>query len=74
MEVYRDHMEARGNLLPMDVLTIRARGLRSYGYGGVYLSTVLRTLTQRNYRYSEVFCSFCRSTSTTTQSHAPADY
>jgi hypothetical protein len=60
--LFKDYLKSKANLVPMDVLTIRARGLRAIGIGHVSLSTVLETLKLHNVWYPYVFCSFCRYT------------
>ncbi|MCH2202605.1 MAG: hypothetical protein MK102_11590 [Fuerstiella sp.] len=60
---YVADFSSKVNLLPMDILTIRARGLRKFNIGNVKLSKVLETLRQNGIYYPYVFCSFCRYTS-----------
>lgn len=59
---FKLHLESKANLIPMDILTIRARGFRAIGWGNVKLSTVLETLEREHLTYPYVFCSFCRYT------------
>lgn len=71
---FKSYLDQKANLLPMDVLTIRAKGLRSIGYGNVRLSTVLETLKQNNIFYPYIFCSFCRYTKGINKTHTTVGY
>lgn len=71
---YKDYLAQRENLLPMDVLTIRARGMRKFNIGDVKLSKVLEALRLNDIHYPYVFCSFCRYTKGLNQTHTTVKY
>jgi len=73
-DYFKAHVHSKENLLPMDVLTIRARGLRKFNIGGVTLSQVLAALRQQGYFYPSVFCSFCRYTRGIDKKHLTVEY